>query len=243
MDDMIQDPVLTIDVDWAPDWMIEEMAAVLIDREVRATWFVTHDSAAIGDLRKRKDLFEVGIHPNFLPGSTHGGNEDQVMSCVMSIAPDAVSMRTHALYQTSPMLVSAAKNYGIRYDVSLFLPRTPNLQPCPFKLQGARMWRIPYSWEDDSEMFEEDPIWTVKDPRLEVPGIRIFDFHPVYTALNIVDFSVYESMKEIAPVPSWSRDFAEKYSNHGEGPATFFDELTDRLSGKGRWVREIVGEE
>jgi len=82
---------ITLDVDWAPDFVIEDVAELLINSSVRATWFVTHASSAIDDLRKRPDLFELGIHPNFLPGSTQGADVDSVLNHCMSLVPDAVS--------------------------------------------------------------------------------------------------------------------------------------------------------
>ncbi len=63
---------ITLDVDWAPDFMIDAAAQALVDREVKATWFVTHASPAVERLREHPDLFELGIHPNFLAGSSHG---------------------------------------------------------------------------------------------------------------------------------------------------------------------------
>lgn len=44
-------PVLTFDLDWAPDWIIEEVVSILIDNCVKSTWFVTHASPAIDKLR------------------------------------------------------------------------------------------------------------------------------------------------------------------------------------------------
>ena len=58
---------LTFDIDWAPDWMIEEVASILIEHNVKTTWFVTHASPAIDKLRQMPELFELGIHPNRLP--------------------------------------------------------------------------------------------------------------------------------------------------------------------------------
>jgi len=33
---------LTLDIDWAPDWMIEKVAEMLLKYGVKATWFATH---------------------------------------------------------------------------------------------------------------------------------------------------------------------------------------------------------
>ena len=70
---------LTFDVDWAPDFVIETVSDILISRSVKCTWFVTNHSPAVEKLFFQKDLFELGLHPNFLPGSTHGATEKDVM--------------------------------------------------------------------------------------------------------------------------------------------------------------------
>jgi hypothetical protein len=237
----MDDYVITIDVEWAPCWMIEYMASILIEKRVKATWFVTHKAPAIEALRKRSDLFELGVHPNFLVGSTHGSSEDKVMRHVKDIVPDAVSMRTHGLYQTSRFLTKAAKDYGISFDVSLFLPRAPDLVYHLLKWQGINLWRIPYFWEDDSEMFEHDPIWTISDPRLHVRGLKIFDFHPPYIALNTDTFSVYEKLKQEKPLPEWDVDFLQPHVSDRHGPRTLFLELVNHLSHSGgKWIKELV---
>lgn len=106
------DFILTLDIDWAPDFVIEQVARIMIENKVKATWFVTHESEAIERLRENDDLFELGIHPNMLSGSTHGKTEDEVLTHVKKIVPGAISMRTHGLYQTSNFIVKAAKEYG-----------------------------------------------------------------------------------------------------------------------------------
>jgi hypothetical protein len=68
----MNDVVLTIDTDWAPDCTIDFMAEQLIARQVRATWFVTHMSPAIARLKQYPKLFELGIHPNFSPARRMG---------------------------------------------------------------------------------------------------------------------------------------------------------------------------
>ena len=105
--------ILTFDIDWAPDWMIEQIAQVLIEKSVKSTWFVTHQSKAIEKLRQYDDLFELGIHPNLLNGSTHGKTEDDVLTHLKQIVPEAVSMRTHGLYQTTNFLIKSNTVYHI----------------------------------------------------------------------------------------------------------------------------------
>lgn len=238
---MNNDYILSIDVDWAPDWMIEYVANVLINKQVKATWFVTHTSPAISMIQNRHDLFEIGIHPNCLSGSTQGNNEDEVLRYLKKIVPDAISMRTHSLYQSSPFLLRAGKDYGILIDVSLFLPRSPNLVQHCLKWHGMKLWRIPYFWEDDSEMFEDDPIWTFSDPRLHVKGLKVFDFHPVNIVLNSCTFNIYQRLKLEKPVPTWDIDFIRPHVSNRHGPKTLFLELVDYLSmSNSVWIKELI---
>ena len=85
---------ITFDTDWAPDWMMNEIASILISNEVKSTWFVTHDSPFLTVLREKPSLFEIGIHPNCFPGSTQGSNEDEILANLKKSAPEAISMRT-----------------------------------------------------------------------------------------------------------------------------------------------------
>jgi len=237
---MSDDPVLTLDLDWAPDAIIDAVAALLVERRVKATWFITHQSPAVDRLRERRDLFELGIHPNMLPGSTHGATEDEALAHVLKIVPGAAAMRTHGLYQSSNFLVKAAKQFGITVDVSLFLPRATHLQPHAINYAGAKLVRIPYFWEDDVEMFEERPIWTGDDERLAVPGLRVFDFHPVHVALNTERFDRYDGLRKARPLPSWDAAFVDANTFRGLGPRSLFVELADSLAGRGRFVTELV---
>jgi hypothetical protein len=149
-------------------------------------------------------------------------------------------MRTHGLYQTSNFLVKAATEFGVRVDVSLFLPRAPHLQPHRVRWGGASLWRIPYFWEDDVEMFEDRPIWTAADERLAVPGLRVFDFHPVHVALNTDRFERYDTLRRARPLQDWDAAFVDANIRDGNGPRRLFLGLADALAGGGRTVSELV---
>lgn len=232
--------ILTLDIDWAPDFVIDQVAQILIENKVKATWFVTHRSEAIERLRENNELFELGIHPNMLFGSTHGKTEDEVLTYVKNIVPDAISMRTHGLYQTSNWLIKAAKEYDVLIDVSLFLPKAAYLQPHQIKWHGSSLWRIPYFWEDDAEMFEDDPIWSLSDEKLNASGLKVFDFHPIHIAINTDRFEKYENLKKIRPLRSWDGEFIEEYIHKGHGPRNLFLELVHQLAGKGDRIKDLV---
>jgi len=236
----MNDFILTFDIDWAPDHVIDHVAGILIEKKVKATWFVTHRSEAIERLRENKDLFELGIHPNMMPGSTHGKTEDEVLAHIKKIVPEAVSMRTHCLYQSSNFLVKAAKEYGVLFDASLFLPRAAYLHPHQFKWHDASLWRVPYFWEDDVEMFEEDPIWDISDPRLKIKGLKVIDFHPTHVALNTNSFETFKDLRKVRPLESWDEGFILEHTNKDKGPRDFLYDLVGELSGKGKQIKDIV---
>ena len=228
-------------MDWAPDWMIEYVVNFLIKNHVKATWFFTHFSPAIETIKQKVDLFEIGIHPNCLPGSTQGNSEDEVLQYVKVIAPDATIMRTHGLYQSTSFLKKAALDYGILIDVSLFLPRVVNLTQYYMKFNRSGIWRVPYFWEDDYEMLEDNPIWKLSDPRLHVKGLKVFNFHPAYIVLNTDKFNVYEKLKKERPFNTWNSEFIQPYIKNGQGPKTLFLELLGYLSRSGgKWIKEII---
>lgn len=233
------DFILTFDVDWAPDNVIDYVAEILIEHKVKATWFITHESDAIHRLSKNSDLFELGIHPNMLNGSTHGKTEDEILKHIKAIVPDAVSMRTHGLYQSTNFLTKAAKEYGILYDVSLFLPKTQYLKPHYIKFDHSLLYRIPYFWEDDSEMFEDDPIWSISD-YTQMKGLKVFDFHPIHIALNTEKFERYNALKKVKALSSWDIDFIEENANKGIGTRNIFLDFVNEMAGKGTQIKNVV---
>jgi len=236
---MINKFILTLDVDWAPDHVIDYVASILVKNKVKTTWFITHKSEAINRISKNDDLFEFGIHPNLLKNSSHGKSEDKILKHIKTIVPNAVSMRTHGLYQSSNFLTKAAKDYGILYDASLFLPKTPYLQPHYLNINYTSLFRIPYFWEDDVEMFEKSPNWNISEYR-NVTGLKIFNFHPIHIALNTEKYERYENLKKIKALHSWDTDFIQENTNKGRGTRNIFFELINELTEKGTKIKDII---
>ena len=160
----MSDVLITLDLDWAPDFAVEAAAALLRDAGVASTWFVTHQSDAIEELRASSELLELGIHPNFLPGSGHGDSIETVLRHSMDLVPEAKSVRTHALVQSHPILQAIAEQTPVRVDLSIFLPRMPHIAPVEYAVEGDSLLRIAYYWEDDDETMR------ALNRRLEVEG-------------------------------------------------------------------------
>lgn len=233
---------MTIDVDWAPDFMIEAVAMALVERQVRATWLVTHRSAALEGLAAHPELFELGVHPNFLPGSSHGACPEQVLQTVLDLVPGAKTMRTHALVQSTPILQAAART-SIELDLSLFLPRATAAQPFVHWMTGSRLWRLPYVWEDDLEFGRPDPDWTGDCLRPEDGTVAVLDFHPVHVWLNSRSADAYAALKKTCPDLQQvrARD-TDGLVAPGTGTRTMFESIADRLAaaGGGATCRQLL---
>lgn len=183
---------LTLDLDWAPDFVISEISDHLRSREVRATWFVTHSSKEVEKL-KCDHLFEVGVHPNFSPclmGADGAPSVHEVVNEMRELAPSATSFRCHSLVQSSPLLELMA-THGFLFDCNTFLPFTRIDSLFPWRYYGDLV-RVPYCWEDDTWISG-----ACRDPGevAVAKGLRVIDVHPVLLWLNWLTLDVYRSVK------------------------------------------------
>lgn len=196
------DLYLTVDVDWAPDWAISELSDYLFEKQIPSTWFLTHRSPAVDKLRAYPELFELGIHPNFLPGSTHGNNPKDVLAHCMGLAPNATSMRSHALASSTHIFQAVRKHTPIDLDVSIYMRgkscTRSDITTLPLS-DGNELTRVPYSWEDDLEFFAPNPMWdapTFFQQHMH-DDFLIVDVHPIHFSLNSSTIDRYHELKTV----------------------------------------------
>jgi hypothetical protein len=223
-------PILTFDVDWAPDYMIDYVSDKLKNLKIKSTWFVTHDSPAIKKLKKNS-LIEVGIHPNFSNNSTQGKNVDEILKNLKKIVPNAKSIRTHGLLQSTKIL-SKFQKFGIENDVSILLENEPYLGIHYSKY--FKIKRFPYYWEDDVEMINGIDL-NNDQKKFFVQGLKIFDFHPVHIFLNSNSMNNYNELKNNG-YPEIEEREAKKYKNKNAGIGTFFENLIQGLTHKNSYT-------
>lgn len=217
---------LTFDIDWAPDSVINQVRQQLSTRGHRATFLVTHDSDILTDLRS--DGHELGIHPNFAPGSTQGKSTLDIIENLLHIVPDARVMRTHGLVQSSRLFIEIATAFPqLELDLSLFTYRSQYCEMTSFYFSPdhAPLQRLNYNWEDDIAFV--DPLF---DPSKFMPwGLdHLFDFHPLHIVLNSSDGSEYQQLKK--HLGEWSlirakQDEIDRCVNRGQGIGSYFDLL------------------
>lgn len=226
--------VVTLDVDWADDALVDAAAAVLRDGGVPATWFCTHASPALERLRADPALFELGIHPNFRPGSSHGDTVAGVLDHVMAVVPEAVSSRSHGVVQSGEILAALVERTPVRIDCTTFwpaaVPPAPVRQPTPH----GDLVRVPFVWSDDFEPLRARPDWDLRrfcDP--PAGSLAVLLFHPVRVGLDLATQAEYERARHAPPGTPAQRP----------GPRRAFEQLVGHLgrSGRARRLRDAVG--
>jgi hypothetical protein len=219
--------VLTADVDWASDHCIDALATFAHERGVIPTLFVTHDSPAIAALRGQESI-ECGIHPNFLPGSSHGADPGEVIAHMLAIVPKPIASRNHRYAETSEIAGKLAAA-GLRVDSNVCLFLQPGLRPLYL---WSGVMRLPCFWEDDVH-WERGFDWDFARLRKMFfrPGLKILSVHPFMFALNIPDAVFYARQKQ--HIPTLDAASARQLRFQGNGPATFLAELIDAVRQEG----------
>ena len=114
---------ITVDVDWAPDFVFLHCLDIFDELKIKAVFFVTHPTEMNSEAVVRGH--QLAIHPNFLQNSTQGKTVTEVMEYCLKLVPDAWAMRTHCLFSSTTLLIQIAKEYPqISTDVSLLSHRS-----------------------------------------------------------------------------------------------------------------------
>ena len=222
---------VTLDIDWAPDFVIDEVAERLVETNCQATWFVTHDSPAVRRLRDHT-LFELGIHPNFHSHSTHGDSPKQVLEHCMKLVPEAIAMRTHGLMQSAHLLAEVLEHTPVQLDLSLFIPDLAPLAAHEYWWSGRCLLRQPYNWDDHFETHRPRPRWEAE--RILQAECAVINFHPLHVYLNTVDRQQYAALKRRVPdLTEVTAAQADEFVMTGPGPRSVFWALTGALATDG----------
>lgn len=222
---MINKTIITLDCDWAPDFILDSVFEKLENLKIKSTWFITNNSKFV---QKNHDnpLIELGLHPNFSPDSTQGKTPESILENLKNILPHAKSIRTHGLMQSSNLL-SKFHDFGIENDVSIILPRTINIIPHYSKY--LKLFRYPFFWEDDEEFSYFN--WSLDALMLKTSGMKIFDFHPIHIFLNSNNIDSYLKLKDDIGLRNVSESNIHEFINTSEsGVGTFFTELIKSIS-------------
>lgn len=219
---------LTIDIDWAHDDVLADTIDLIEQADVYCTWFVTHSTPLLERLRANPK-FELRIHPNFnwlLAGDFRNGvSTHEVVKRLLEIVPEARSVRSHSMTQSS-LILDLFAEVGLTHDINYFIPTAAQMATKPWRLwQG--MVRVPYHWEDDITCLymDQQAAFPSIEETVNQNDFLVFDFHPIHIFLNTESLQRYEAAKAMYHNPSR----LAAYRNSGRGTRTWLSELLDAM--------------
>ncbi len=190
-----QEPVfvLTADQDWAPEWAVQTLLDESVAQGVPLHLFVTNQSQMVQ--RASRDFrLTLGIHPNFMPGSSHGRTVDEVIRHCGALVPGATTFRCHSFHEDTRLLASLfARGYRADSNAGLFLQS--HLQPM---LHCTGLLRMPVFFEDDVfyNLAGADLSLGPLEARLFTPGLKIINVHPALVGANAPSQEFYDANRE-----------------------------------------------
>ncbi|MCH2153357.1 MAG: hypothetical protein MK089_08465 [Phycisphaerales bacterium] len=186
---------LSFDIDWAHDDVLRYCIDQVQQADVAATWFVTHDTPVLEELRANPK-FELGIHPNFnflLAGDDRNGrNAEEVIDRVMEIVPEAKSVRSHSI-TTSQRIIELFAARGLTHESNHYIPSNSRMDLKPWD-SGKGLTVVPVVWTDATASIESN--LDSLAPLARQTGLSVFNFHPIHVFLNTEDMDRYESCRE-----------------------------------------------
>ena len=202
---------LTFDIDWAHDDILMDTVTLISKASIAATWFVTHETSMLDNIRGIPNQ-ELGIHPNFnllLDGfSDNGRNVENITKNLLNIVPEAKSIRSHSMTQSSRLL-DMFKHMGLTHEVNHFIPHHTGIELSPWILWNY-LCKVPYFWEDDVQILYESigiaqqnivELATTGEKKKKGGGLKVFDFHPIHVFLNTESLDRYERTRPLHQNP------------------------------------------
>ena len=189
--------IVTVDLDWACEAAIEETLNFLKSQNILPTVFITHRSAIIESFMSE---IEVGLHPYFGLGSSHGSTIDEVVKHVMSLPHNFLGFRCHrfAICNSSRQAMVEAGmllSSNICTDLEIVLPfkdRFGILEVPIFLEDGGYLWRK-HPLEINSKLIK---------PCLDL-GTKVITIHPMHFSLNTPNFDYMYKIKQSLSRKEW----------------------------------------
>ncbi len=183
--------ILTIDVDWASEYCIATLMEAMRERGIIPVVHVTHKSEVLSRMVEADEVV-LGIHPNFLPGSSHGTTIGEVFDHVFALAPNARIWRSHALFDQTAASTEAARR-GILYRSNTFAWLEPNLRPVR---HFTNLLEFPIFWEDDVHLWRGEELEPSRFfEAFLTPGLKVLNLHPFFFALNCPSMRYYRPVR------------------------------------------------
>jgi hypothetical protein len=217
--------VFTIDLDWACEDSIKYICSYFNKMNLPFTIFNTHHSEYIV---KNMDALEVGIHPSFIIGSSHGNTITDIIEESIKVPHNTKVFRNHRYHDSNEMREGLYQNgFEFSSNICTHLEVLP-----PFHDRFNRL-SFPIFFEDGGYLLNDETLdfntSKVKE-KLLLPGLKVVLIHPMHFSINTNNFNTMKSIKAKLSREEWrklTQSKIEKLEIKGIGIRTFIKDMVD----------------
>ena len=214
--------LVSTDIDWAPDFVLEYVLKFFDELNVQITWFVTHKSPILEKINNSGH--ELGLHPNFnnlLNGKEYNKNSFDIIHELQKVVPKAVSIRSHSATWSS-QIHNQFNQLGLKNDCNIFYPFSSGIIK-PYKsFNSLRL--IPYCWSDDIHIAYGWDYKKTLNTLIGIDELFCIDCHPIHIYLNSNNLKPYNTVKYDLN----NQKVVDKHVNNSDyGTRNFLEELIE----------------
>lgn len=183
--------IFTADIDWCSESGIYDLINYLNFNRIKPLVFVTHKSKILAKLKK-KNFIDLGIHPNFLPNSSHGIDIQEIINFCLDLTGKTLFSRSHSFHENSWINIKLYES-GIRFDSNLCCYLEKNLKPIR---HFTNIIKLPVFWEDDIHLLKNGNLdFNNYIKYFKTPGLKVINIHPFLFSYNIKNMKHYYKNK------------------------------------------------
>ncbi|WP_077367793.1 polysaccharide deacetylase WbmS family protein [Anaerosalibacter sp. Marseille-P3206] len=224
---------ITCDIDWASDDALEMFLDIVKDYNIPLTMFLTHSSPLIVNIINKRNI-DVGIHPNFLKGSSQGSSYKEIIEYCKAILPKAIlpkaiCFRCHRYFDVND-ITEILYNEGFLYDSNL-CTFTESIDPF---VHRSGIIRFPVYFEDGAYLYHNGDLDFNKAYKelFSKPGLMVINIHPMHMVLNSPNFIYSRKIKDSKSREEWnnlSRIELEEMQYKGRGIKDYIIDIFDYI--------------
>lgn len=205
--------VITIDIEWSSQDLIDNILDILNEYKIKSTLFATH-KAELGNRH------EIALHPYFKSPTTY----ENTLNKMIELFPKAKGIRSHRLLSEETLLLMY-KQTKIQYTSNYQMTNLSNITPLK-TIHG--ILEIPIFYIDwthlmDTKIYKKISLDSLN---LQSGGLKVFDFHPIHIFLNSESMQRYDKIKKWYNNPKELNNYVNKKK---KGVGTLFVELLEFL--------------
>lgn len=209
---------VSVDLDWASEAAVENLLDFLEERRIPVTVFVTHRSARVESVLGK---IEVGLHPFFGVGSSHGETVNEVVRHVLELPHNLPAFRCHR-FAVSNESREALVKAGLKISSNV----CADLEFVPAFRERCGLVEVPIFLEDGGFLRCGHSL----NLKIEAKGPLVLLVHPMHFAVNTPHFGYMTDIKQSTSREAWNTmtsSTIEAVRWRGRGIRDFIMDLLD----------------